>query len=158
MTRQLTTREKLEAGLERRRRKELAFQLTGMLATTVGIVFLGVFFADLLAKGSSAFVQTFVKLDVEFTEDVIAPGGELDLAYADFDGLVRDALRAEFPDVSGRSERRELYQARQHCGGLPDARHDRRRSRLAGLNGDYLGSCVVECGYVCQRQYRSDTG
>ena len=80
-----------------------------MLATTVGIVFLGVFFADLLGKGSSAFVQTFVKLDVEFTEDVIAPGGELDLVYADFDGLVRDALRAQFPDVSGRSERRELY-------------------------------------------------
>ncbi len=109
MTRKLTTREKLEAGLKRRRRKELAFQLTGMLATTVGIVFLGVFFADLLGKGSSAFVQTFVKLDVEFTEDVIAPGGELDLAFADFDGLVRDALRTEFPDVSGRSERRELY-------------------------------------------------
>lgn len=109
MTRKLTTREKLEAGLKRRRRKELAFQLTGMLATTVGIVFLGVFFADLLGKGSSAFVQTFMKLDVEFTEDVIAPGGERDLAFADFDGLVRDALRAEFPDVSGRSERRELY-------------------------------------------------
>ena len=109
MTHKLTTREKLEAGLTRRRRKELAFQFTGMLATTVGIVFLGVFFADLLGKGSSAFVQTFVKLDVEFTEDVIAPGGELDLVYADFDGLVRNALRAEFPDVSGRSERRELY-------------------------------------------------
>ena len=109
MTRELTTREKLEAGLKGRRRKELVFQLTGMLATTVGIVFLGVFFADLLGKGSSAFVQTFVKLDVEFTEDVIAPGGELDLAFADFDGLVRDSLRAEFPSVSGRSERRELY-------------------------------------------------
>jgi phosphate transport system permease protein len=109
MMRKLTTREKLEAGLKGRRRKERAFQFAGMLATTVGIVFLGVFFADLLGKGSSAFVQTFVKLDVEFTEDVIAPGGELDLAYADFDGLVRDALRAEFPDVSGRSERRELY-------------------------------------------------
>ena len=109
MTRKLTTREKLEAGLKGRRRKELVFQLTGMLATTVGIVFLGVFFADLAGKGSSAFVQTFVKLDVEFTEDVIAPGGELDLAFADFDGLVRDSLRAQFPDVSGRSERRELY-------------------------------------------------
>ena len=109
MARKLTTREKLEAGLKGRRRKELAFQIAGILATTVGIVFLGVFFANLLGKGSSAFVQTFVKLDVEFTEDVIAPGGELDLVYADFDGLVRDALRAQFPDVSGRIERRELY-------------------------------------------------
>jgi phosphate transport system permease protein len=104
------TRRKVEAGLARRHRREKAFQLAGMLATTVGIVFLGVFFLDLFAKGSSAFVQTHVQLDLEFEPDVIAPGGELDLAYADFDGLVRSALRAEFPDVSGRSERRELYQ------------------------------------------------
>ncbi|MDH3336402.1 MAG: phosphate ABC transporter permease PstA [Gammaproteobacteria bacterium] len=102
------TRRKVEAGLPRRRRREFLFQLAGMLATTVGIVFLGVFFADLFVKSSTAFVQTFVKLDVEFTENVIAPGGEWDLTYADFDGLVRSALRSEFPGVSGRSERREL--------------------------------------------------
>ena len=104
-----TTRQKVEAGLTRRRRRELLFRLSGMLAATVGVVFLGVFFADLLSKGSSAFAQTFVQLDVEFDEDVIAPDGELDLTYADFDGLVRSALRAELPDVSGRKDRRELY-------------------------------------------------
>ena len=104
-----TTRRKVEAGLARRRRRELLFRLSGMLAATVGVVFLGVFFADLLSKGSSSFVQTFIQLDVEFEEDVIAPGGELDLAYADFDSLVRKALRAELPEVSGRKDRRELY-------------------------------------------------
>jgi phosphate transport system permease protein len=103
------TRRKVEAGLGRRRRREVMFQFAGMLATTVGVVFLGVFFVDLFAKGSTAFVQTFVKLDIEFTGDVIAPGGDLDLNYADFDGLVRSALRSEFPQVGGRSERRELY-------------------------------------------------
>ena len=103
------TRSKVEAGLARRRRREFLFKTAGMLATTVGVVFLGVFFVDLFAKGMSAFEQTFVQLDLEFTEEVIAPGGELDLAYADFDGLVRNALRAEFSDVSGRADRRELY-------------------------------------------------
>jgi phosphate transport system permease protein len=103
------TRKKVEAGLPRRRRKELIFKLTGMLATTVGVAFLGIFFATLIGEGASAFKQTFLKLDIEFSEDVLAPGGELDLEYADFDGLVRDALRAELPEVSGRSERRELY-------------------------------------------------
>jgi phosphate transport system permease protein len=103
------TRRKVEAGLGRRRRRELLFQIAGMLATSVGVAFLGVFFVNLFAKGASAFEQTFVQLDVEFAEGVIAPGGELDLAYADFDGLVRDSLRAEFPDVSGRADRRELY-------------------------------------------------
>ena len=104
-----TSREIVEAGLARRRRKEKLFRGTGMLATAVGVVFLGVFFATLIFKGSSAFVQTFIKLEVELSASVIAPDGELDLAYADFDGLVRSALRERFPDVSGRSERRELY-------------------------------------------------
>ena len=104
-----TTRELVEAGLARRRRKEFLFKTVGMLATTVGVLFLGIFFATLIAQGSSAFQQTFMKLDIELSEDVLAPGGELDLEYADFDGLVRDALRAAAPEVSGRSERRELY-------------------------------------------------
>jgi phosphate transport system permease protein len=104
-----TTRQRVEAGLPRRRRKELMFKSVGMLATTVGIVFLGVFFATLIAKGSSAFKQTFMQLDVELSEEVLAPDGEPDLAYADFDGLIRAALRAQLPDVTGRSDRRELY-------------------------------------------------
>lgn len=136
MARKLTTRDKLEAGLKGRRRKELAFQFAGMLATTVGIIFLGVFFADLLGKGSSAFVQTFMKLDVEFTEDVIAPGGELDLVYADFDGLVRDALRAEFPDVSGRTERRELYKLVSIAAGY-------QMRDMVSADPDLLGSAAT---------------
>ena len=104
-----TTREKVEAGLPRRRRKELLFKFVGMLATTVGVVFLGVFFATLIAQGSSAFKQTFMQLDIELAEDVIGPDGELDLVYADFDSLVRNALRAQVPEASGRRDRRELY-------------------------------------------------
>ena len=109
MTRGNTTREKVEAGLPRRRRKEVMFRAVGMLATTVGVLFLGVFFATLIADGASAFRQTFLKLDIEFSEEVLAPAGELDIAYADFDGLVRAALREAVPEASGRSERRALY-------------------------------------------------
>jgi phosphate transport system permease protein len=104
-----STRDKVEAGLGRRRRKERLFQGTGMLATAVGIVFLGVFFASLLQKGASAFQQSFIQLKIEFSADILAPGGELDLDYADFDGIARNALRARFPEVRSRSERRELY-------------------------------------------------
>ena len=102
------TRKKVEAGLPRRRRKELIFKLTGMLATTVGVAFLGIFFATLIGEGASAFKQTFLKLDIEFSEDVLAPGGELDLEYADFDGIVRAALHEAVPGVSARRDRREL--------------------------------------------------
>jgi len=104
-----TTRQKVEAGLPRRRRKEFMFKMLGMVATAVGILFLALFFASLIGEGASAFKQTYLKLDFELSEDVLAPGGELDLAYADFDGLVRAALRKELPGVSGRKDRRELY-------------------------------------------------
>ena len=104
-----TTRQKVEAGLQRRRRKEFTFRAFGILATMAGILFLGVFFASLIAEGASAFKQTYLQLDIELSEEVLAPGGELDLTYADFDGLVGNALRKQVPDVSGRRDRRELY-------------------------------------------------
>ncbi len=104
-----TTRQKVEAGLARRRRKEYSFRVLGALATAVGVIFLAVFFASLVANGVSAFQQTFMQLDVELKEDALAPGGRLDLQYADFDGLVRAALRDAVGGVAERSERRELY-------------------------------------------------
>ena len=129
MDKKLTTHQKVEAGLGRRRRKEFAFRFVGILATSFGLLFLGIFFATLISKGSSAFVQTFVQLDIELSADVIAPGGEMDLAYADFDGLVRSALRKELPEVTSRSERRLLnrlvsigagYQVRDLVAENPD--------------------------------------
>jgi phosphate transport system permease protein len=104
-----TARQKVEAGLARRRRKEYSFRVLGAVATAVGVIFLAVFFASLIGNGMSAFQQTFMQLDVELQEEVLAPGGELDLQYADFDGLVRSALRDGVGGVTERSERRELY-------------------------------------------------
>ncbi len=104
----LTTAEKVTAGLAKRRRKERLFRMSGILATGVGILFLLVFFSTLIAKGSSAFTQTFLQLEVEFSAEIIAPDGELELNYADFDGLVREALQRELPEISGRSQRREM--------------------------------------------------
>jgi phosphate transport system permease protein len=104
-----TTREVVEAGLEKRRRRETRFRSLGILATAVGVIFLGVFFATLIAEGAGAFKQTFVQIEFTLDAEVIAPGGEIDLQYADFDGLVRTALRSRFPGVESRADRRELY-------------------------------------------------
>ena len=103
-----STRAKVEAGLTRRYRKEKTFQLFGMLATAVGIVFLAVFFVTLIAEGSSAFRQNYITLDVELTENLLAPDGELDLAFADFDAVIRNAMKSLFPEASGRRDRREI--------------------------------------------------
>ncbi len=104
----LSTHDKVLAGLGKRRRSERNFRVFGLMATAVGIIFLAVFFTTLVANGSSAFMQTFVVLEFEFSEDALAPSGQLDLEYADFDGLVRNAIRREFPEVTSRRDRREL--------------------------------------------------
>lgn len=102
------TLQKVEASLAGRRRKEAFFRIFGIAATLVGVFFLVTFFWTLIAQGSSAFVQSFIELDVEFSEDVLSPAGEIDLAHADFDGLARAALRKKLPGVTSRSDRRAL--------------------------------------------------
>jgi phosphate transport system permease protein len=125
----VTTRSKVEQSLGKRRRKESIFRILGIASTLVGVLFLLVFFWTLIGQGSSAFMQTFIEIEVEFSEDILAPSGELDLAYADFDAIARNALRKKFPDVSNRSERRELnqlisvgagYQIKDAIAGDPD--------------------------------------
>jgi len=72
MTTKPSSRQKVEAGLKRRRRKELVFRGIGMFATGIGLAFLLIFFATLLINGSSAFEQTLVKLEIEFSADALA--------------------------------------------------------------------------------------
>ncbi|MDH4073470.1 MAG: phosphate ABC transporter permease PstA [Gammaproteobacteria bacterium] len=100
---------RVEASLGRRHRREALFRIFGVAATLVGISFLLIFFGTIGRQGASAFVQTFIELDIEFAEEVLAPDGELDLQYADFDSLVRTALRKHFPDVTARNDLRALY-------------------------------------------------
>jgi phosphate transport system permease protein len=102
------TRVRVEASLRQRHRIERRFRLLGLFATATGVIFLLVFFTTLIAKGSPAFLQTYLRLNVEFSADIVAPEGKLDTAIADFDAIVRNALLDRFPDVSGRSARREL--------------------------------------------------
>ena len=136
MTVKKTTREIVEAGLARRRRKEAIFRFVGIIATAVGVLFLGVFFATLIANGVSAFKQTFVQLEITLDADVIAPGGEPDLAYVDFDGLVRAALREQFPEVRSRSERRQLYKLVSVGAGY-------QLRSLVASNPDLIGSTQI---------------
>ncbi len=102
------TRAKVEAGLRRRHRREVLLRASGLAATFVGVAFLAVFFASLIGQGASAFLQTRVALDVEYSAELLAPDGEFDPQFADFDAVVRNSIRERFPDVRDRRERREL--------------------------------------------------
>ncbi len=105
------TRRKVESGLARRYRAERVFRLSGMAAVLVGLGFLVFLFGTIIGNGYTAFEQTHMRLDIEFSEEVIDPAGDRDpdvLSSADYPQLVRRALRQLFPEATGRADRRAL--------------------------------------------------
>ena len=102
----------VNASLARRYASERRFRFIGRLAVLLGLVFVVLLFASIVANGYSGFQQTYIKLKIDFDSAILDPGGRHDpdaIRGADYAALVKQALRAEFPEVSGRSELRELY-------------------------------------------------
>ncbi|WP_241963035.1 phosphate ABC transporter permease PstA [Thalassorhabdomicrobium marinisediminis] len=80
MTPQLTTLDRVQASLGRRRRKERLLRASGLLAILFAFAMLGALFLSLISTGHSAFVQTHATLEVyvdpdEIREDRLPRGG-----------------------------------------------------------------------------------
>jgi len=104
--------DKVNAGLKRRHAEERRFKFYGRLAIGAGILFLALLFTSIVAKGYGAFVQSYIKLDVYFDPQLLDPEGKRDpqqLRTADYGALVKASLRASFPEVTGRRDKRALY-------------------------------------------------
>ena len=113
-------REIVEASLKRRYGAERRFRVLGASAVVLGLSFVAILFVSIVSKGYSAFFQTYLELPVAFEAETIDPTGALrdgdldeteiasQLRSVNFHKLARDALRAEFPEVTGRTQRRNL--------------------------------------------------
>jgi phosphate transport system permease protein len=99
------TIEIVRQSLQRRYRAERRFRMCGLLAIVVSIGFLGLLFANIVAKGYPAFRQTHIQLDVFFDPDVLKQDA---LVSADYAALIRNALQKLFPEAQGRQELRQL--------------------------------------------------
>ncbi len=98
--------------LGKRYRAERRFRRLGVAAIIIGMCFLAILFTSIVNKGYTAFIQTYVKLDVHFDPDYIAAPGNSDyetLSAADYGGLVKATLRDMFPAVTSRQDKRNLY-------------------------------------------------
>jgi phosphate transport system permease protein len=99
-------------GLARRRAAEKRFRAYGLAAIVLALGFLVLLLGTIFANGYSAFWQTHLRLDIEFTQDTLDPDrtGDVDiLAQADYQALARAALRKAFPEVENRRAKRRLY-------------------------------------------------
>jgi phosphate transport system permease protein len=86
-----------DIGIKRRYAAERRFRIYGMLAISVGIVFLAIMLVSIVGKGYTAFWQTTITLPVTFDEKVIDPGNKRAsdpnvLIAANYPVLARDAL------------------------------------------------------------------
>ena len=93
--------EHIEKGMPRRHRAEKRFRFFGVAAICSGLLFLGVMFTSIIIKGAGAFSQTVVRLEIAVDPDLVSG--------ADYAGLVKAALRKDFPEVSERGDKLQLY-------------------------------------------------
>ena len=104
--------DKVNKTLARRYRAEKRFRVYGVLSIAFGILALLTLFTDIVSKGKGAFLQSYVQLQVTYDADVLGIYDVNDaeaMGLADFDGLVKQALRSRFPDVTKRSDKFDLY-------------------------------------------------
>jgi phosphate transport system permease protein len=102
----VTTMEIVNKGLAKRYGSERRFRLMGLAAIIISLIFLSLLFISIIGNGYTAFTQTYVQIDVHFDKEKLPIDG---LNTADYQSLVKTALREMFPEVTGRSEKRKLY-------------------------------------------------
>ncbi|MGH8135744.1 MAG: phosphate ABC transporter permease PstA [Steroidobacteraceae bacterium] len=109
---QALVRERVECSLRRRYRAERRFRAYGLAAALSGLLFVGFLFLSIIGTGYTAFVQTYIKIDIRLDPELIDPEGKIDTAFlrmGDYSGVIKRSLREQFPQVEARSELRELY-------------------------------------------------
>lgn len=95
--------------LAKRYRGESIFKWLGRSAIGVSVGFLLLLLSTVVFQGLPAFTFNFVNMPFELSEEKLnLDGSEDGLRRANYDAVVRDAIRGEFPTVTGRSERRTL--------------------------------------------------
>ena len=98
--------------LAKRYRAEKRFRAYGIASIGFGLLCLLFLFTDIIGKGHSAFLQTYVKLNVDLSTEALYISDVNDpaqIASADYQGVLKKSLRERFPEVKGRRDKRALY-------------------------------------------------
>jgi phosphate transport system permease protein len=91
---------------------ERRFRLYGILSISLALGALCLLIGSMTAKGWSAFIQTYIVLEVELPKEELAPGGRIataTLREANYTSFLRKALRVQLPEVRSRRDQRMLY-------------------------------------------------
>lgn len=106
MNKEIKATEMINKGLRRRYLAEQRFKRLGIAAISSALFFLAFLFVSIFSKGYPAFQQTYIELDITFAEDVFESEN---LATANYLKLVKTSLTSMFPEVTSRSDKKDLY-------------------------------------------------
>ena len=92
--------------LAKRYRFERRFRLLGLAAIVSSLAFLSLLFVSIVANGYTAFWQTHLTLSVYLDKESIDPA---DPHSANYNGLIKAAMRELVPEATSRRDKRKLY-------------------------------------------------
>jgi len=108
--------ETVKAGLRKRYSREKRFQFYGKAAVMSGFIFLIFLLFDITSKAIPAFNITEILLDIpmdrvslNLSNNKSLSIDDAALASIDYGGLVKRALRTQFPEVTSRKQKKLLY-------------------------------------------------
>jgi phosphate transport system permease protein len=106
MKNEIYVTERIDKGLRRRYRAEQRFRRLGIAAIASALLFLLFLFYSIVSNGYTAFLQTYIALDITFDEEIFV---DENLSTANYPKLVKKSLLEMFPEVDSRSDKKELY-------------------------------------------------
>jgi phosphate transport system permease protein len=128
------------ARLKKRYGKEIRFRWWGRAAIGVALAALIWLLTSLVGTGYTAFRQHFMTLEVTLTEAVIDPSGARDretLRGANFRKIIQETMYAQYPEVSGRTDKRALFGLISASGATNQVR------QMVYQNPDLIGQTVT---------------
>ncbi len=97
---------KIQNSLKKRYRSEKIFQFSGLLAIAIAVTFLVLLFVAVIYRGAPAFVAHKIALEVDLKGSLI---DIQNLDAANYRQIVKDALKAKFPEAKTATAKANLY-------------------------------------------------
>ena len=126
--------------LKKRRGKEWRFRMWGRASIAFALAALAWLLFSIVGTGYTAFQQHFMRMDFQLTESVLAPDGTRDpevLRGANYRRIVQTTLYEQFPEVTGRKDKQELFALVSASGATNYLR------QLVYKNPDLVGKTVT---------------
>ncbi|MFT5571204.1 MAG: phosphate transport system permease protein [Cryomorphaceae bacterium] len=104
--------QRVAAQLKKRHRAESRFRWFGRISIGFGIACVLFLFTDIISKGIGAFTQTYVDVSITFDQDILGltPQSSVqEIKDASFGSFFKKSLRAQYPEITERKQKRELY-------------------------------------------------